>query len=100
MHVDVSADPFGVDDDDRSLRPADVGIEDAVCLRDLAVGPEVRAKGIADPTERLRPRLQRVHGVAQDAHDLGLSAGEALDRKSTRLNSSHGSISYAVFCLT
>src|SRR5207245_9230641 len=24
----------------------------------------------------------------------------ALDRKSTRLNSSHGSISYAVFCLT
>src|SRR5207245_8962863 len=26
-------------------------------------------------------------------------AGVALDRKSTRLNSSHGSISYAVFCL-
>src|SRR5207245_10391273 len=25
--------------------------------------------------------------------------GSALDRKSTRLNSSHGSISYAVFCL-
>src|SRR5207245_7557257 len=25
--------------------------------------------------------------------------GELLDRKSTRLNSSHGSISYAVFCL-
>src|SRR5207245_10880372 len=25
--------------------------------------------------------------------------GRALDRKSTRLNSSHGSISYAVFCL-
>ena len=24
---------------------------------------------------------------------------EAIDRKSTRLNSSHGSISYAVFCL-
>src|SRR5690348_17825517 len=30
---------------------------------------------------------------AQDADDL------ALDRKSTRLNSSHPSISYAVFCL-
>src|SRR5689334_23686358 len=27
------------------------------------------------------------------------SAGIALDRKSTRLNSSHSSISYAVFCL-
>src|SRR5207245_8097753 len=26
-------------------------------------------------------------------------SGESIDRKSTRLNSSHGSISYAVFCL-
>src|SRR5438128_5625019 len=26
-------------------------------------------------------------------------ANDAVDRKSTRLNSSHGSISYAVFCL-
>src|SRR5438477_8958207 len=29
----------------------------------------------------------------------GLSNGDGLDRKSTRLNSSHMSISYAVFCL-
>src|SRR5687768_18336431 len=28
-----------------------------------------------------------------------VAAGPALDRKSTRLNSSHGYISYAVFCL-
>src|SRR5207245_7548319 len=28
-----------------------------------------------------------------------LSVDEVIDRKSTRLNSSHGSISYAVFCL-
>src|SRR3712207_6941673 len=27
------------------------------------------------------------------------AAGEAIDRKSTRLNSSHANISYAVFCL-
>src|SRR5207245_5045642 len=27
------------------------------------------------------------------------SSSQSLDRKSTRLNSSHGSISYAVFCL-
>src|SRR2546422_4440151 len=27
------------------------------------------------------------------------TSGDALDRKSTRLNSSHGYISYAVFCL-
>src|SRR5699024_11977504 len=36
--------------------------------------------------------------VAQDGIVLEL-AGEDLDRKSTRLNSSHVSISYAVFCL-
>src|SRR2546422_1189548 len=33
------------------------------------------------------------------AFDSTLSFGEVLDRKSTRLNSSHGYISYAVFCL-
>src|SRR3712207_6884536 len=30
---------------------------------------------------------------------VGLRQSEALDRKSTRLNSSHANISYAVFCL-
>src|SRR2546430_13479753 len=30
---------------------------------------------------------------------VGLAAGNAVDRKSTRLNSSHSQISYAVFCL-
>src|SRR5207245_2938028 len=33
------------------------------------------------------------------AGSLGKSGAAILDRKSTRLNSSHGSISYAVFCL-
>src|SRR5690348_17530945 len=37
-------------------------------------------------------RLRRLH---DEARELGL----AVDRKSTRLNSSHPSISYAVFCL-
>src|SRR5438128_6758528 len=43
--------------------------------------------------------------IAQRAYELyeqrGGQAGSELeeDRKSTRLNSSHGSISYAVFCL-
>src|SRR3712207_7318574 len=31
--------------------------------------------------------------------DLGRHLGAAQDRKSTRLNSSHANISYAVFCL-
>src|SRR2546430_7106513 len=43
----------------------------------------------------------RVHG--KSAHvglqHLGENAFERIDRKSTRLNSSHSQISYAVFCL-
>src|SRR2546422_8354549 len=34
-----------------------------------------------------------------ESHDPKLHRIVALDRKSTRLNSSHGYISYAVFCL-
>src|SRR5258707_3600548 len=44
----------------------------------------------------IRERLRRDAGV------LGINFPEwpvALDRKSTRLNSSHANISYAVFCL-
>src|SRR3989449_5920722 len=44
-----------------------------------------------------RPRLERHHAVA--ITDDALKAAIVLDRKSTRLNSSHGYISYAVFCL-
>src|SRR5699024_11903425 len=36
-------------------------------------------------------------GERREVHHVGDDAGE--DRKSTRLNSSHVSISYAVFCL-
>src|SRR2546422_8305374 len=44
---------------------------------------------------------QRARG-AQAPHqrrEMGEAADLAIDRKSTRLNSSHGYISYAVFCL-
>src|SRR2546430_8222277 len=34
-----------------------------------------------------------------EARDLAADGGAARDRKSTRLNSSHSQISYAVFCL-
>src|SRR3712207_6904990 len=37
--------------------------------------------------------------VAVDDRRLDDRRGEPLDRKSTRLNSSHANISYAVFCL-
>src|SRR3989442_11904300 len=39
------------------------------------------------------------HEVGEAVHDLGLLAEVLGDRKSTRLNSSHVRISYAVFCL-
>src|SRR3712207_8781835 len=38
-------------------------------------------------------------GLLQDEGDLFFLDAEKLDRKSTRLNSSHANISYAVFCL-
>src|SRR2546422_3623404 len=37
--------------------------------------------------------------VGAEAGDVEHQASRARDRKSTRLNSSHGYISYAVFCL-
>src|SRR2546430_11519999 len=41
-----------------------------------------------------------VAGVAVDGRERAGDVGEAVvDRKSTRLNSSHSQISYAVFCL-
>src|SRR5207253_9944412 len=42
------------------------------------------------------------HGIGMDVHEppyLDKGDTSVLDRKSTRLNSSHVSISYAVFCL-
>src|SRR3712207_7385480 len=39
--------------------------------------------------------VRRVEGPGQ----LGTAGAECRDRKSTRLNSSHANISYAVFCL-
>src|SRR5260221_8256045 len=44
-------------------------------------------------------RVLRLGLGEQVADDLDLDAAEQRDRKSTRLNSSHTVISYAVFCL-
>src|SRR3712207_8080530 len=43
----------------------------------------------------------RPHRIAVGLYDrdLGDDGGHLVDRKSTRLNSSHANISYAVFCL-
>src|SRR5205085_10265415 len=86
-------------------RPEDAGTEQAIALRlegavidglrllDLAVGPRQnllrRRNRNPDLVEHLggRRRIEKIHYFLVQ------------DRKSTRLNSSHSQISYAVFCL-
>src|SRR5258707_8526331 len=46
-----------------------------------------------------RVRKFRRHARHRDPDHGGVRAGRESDRKSTRLNSSHANISYAVFCL-
>src|SRR2546430_12547470 len=50
--------------------------------------------GVSGPPGREQPYDQHALGLVDDAQSAGLT-----DRKSTRLNSSHSQISYAVFCL-
>src|SRR5207245_11502419 len=80
------------------------------------VGPLLSAAGVshAEPAlfvmpddARLDsfPEFKRMLGQVEERptvdpeEDVGFEGAEKIDRKSTRLNSSHGSISYAVFCL-
>src|SRR5690348_18059251 len=78
-----------------------------------------RPKGKVNPKMSLRPVAERLRMLLDHVLDRGenvgfctdcvglqaeemaskLEKGQTLDRKSTRLNSSHPSISYAVFCL-
>src|SRR3712207_8810908 len=51
------------------------------------------------PVRDLRVRVQRLRGPGQLRFADGRRLTRSIDRKSTRLNSSHANISYAVFCL-
>src|SRR3712207_8826962 len=66
-------------------------------------GPALRQPGLAeaDAGRRLprRHRLPRSRRHRPAAAQRRRRLGPAQDRKSTRLNSSHANISYAVFCL-
>src|SRR5689334_24596132 len=70
-------------------------------FRSLLAGRELA--GDIGGDERLVLRLLAGIGVAgvdhQPRRQAGLDQFARRDRKSTRLNSSHSSISYAVFCL-
>src|SRR5699024_10343821 len=77
-------------------------------LNDSALSPELAAP-LEETLQRLEAGnaaserlLDDVTGLNADAAatvDSVSAAADAIDRKSTRLNSSHVSISYAVFCL-
>src|SRR2546428_6318124 len=59
-----------------------------------------RSMGVFDAFQIPYSALQREHeDVIARASAAGAGIMLALDRKSTRLNSSHDQISYAVFCL-
>src|SRR3712207_7018287 len=69
-------------------------------LGDVVVGPQLQADDLVD---LLRARGEhddrdRALRAQPPAHLQPVDARQ--DRKSTRLNSSHANISYAVFCLT
>src|SRR3712207_6994433 len=59
--------------------------------------------GVSGQTLRLAPGLDRSEKsescIAELAPDVQDHKSRGTDRKSTRLNSSHANISYAVFCL-
>src|SRR5687768_7536697 len=66
----------------------------------LAIAGIPPLAGFFSKDEILGAAFHRAGGSAlADTTLFGISGGAWLDRKSTRLNSSHGYISYAVFCL-
>src|SRR3712207_7505363 len=62
-----------------------------------ALGEAGRARGVLD-VDRVVGRQPGLP-LGEPAAVAGPAGGHQLDRKSTRLNSSHANISYAVFCL-
>src|SRR3712207_7111243 len=73
---------------------------DQVAQADVLVAQRWRDRSGDGPAEQGRRVACRVHEVAftRRGRQAG-PAGVEQDRKSTRLNSSHANISYAVFCL-
>src|SRR3989454_1435268 len=101
-----------VEVDDRDVLGADVFPDVDLCPVEQGVDPDVRARGAGgrEPLPQLRRLLPEVPvAVLVPRREVaflgacpllvGPHAQDDADRKSTRLNSSHLVISYAVFCL-
>src|SRR2546429_2979786 len=69
-----------------------------VCSSDLRQRLAALA-AVAPADRRLHPDAAVVGGAEEPVVTVAVALEGRLDRKSTRLNSSHGYISYAVFCL-
>src|SRR3712207_7452595 len=67
--------------------------------RDVVAGGEGLALAGQDHAAGLDPVVEARHRLGDGAEDVVVEGVPRLDRKSTRLNSSHANISYAVFCL-
>src|SRR5688572_32113356 len=74
----------------RSRTADKLGLE-VLAYRKVPVNPE----GIGTTALSVEPEMEQVFIACPDH----ISNRDELDRKSTRLNSSHSQISYAVFCL-
>src|SRR3977135_1024076 len=73
------------------------GIAAAVCVVSWAFDQPIETVAVAGRFQRVAPvDVERV--VKEKVHGAGLLSVDLADRKSTRLNSSHDIISYAVFC--
>src|SRR3712207_8477043 len=72
-------------------------LEPEVLLR-LLLGPWGPLHAEGDHRDRPRVLAASLH-CGGSAAGTGSQPGQRRDRKSTRLNSSHANISYAVFCL-
>src|SRR2546422_3103206 len=100
LGFDVAADPQQVQDR-IGYMPQKFGLyEDLSVQENLDLYADLHGVMIEGRRERY-PRLMEMTGLGQFTNRLAgrLSGGMKQDRKSTRLNSSHGYISYAVFCL-
>ena len=93
-------DETGAGDGALSVLAARWGLEhDADNLMALVMTPEHLELRKCDEPKLGGIFVDFVGGAMAHRRKFGGGRGEAVDRKSTRLNSSHITISYAVFCL-
>src|SRR5699024_2204741 len=94
--------PLTIPDELPNVGPHDImgwknsGIQEGV-YRKLRLGRYTIQARLDLHRKTLKEARQELNGFLQEAHQASLRTLQ--DRKSTRLNSSHVSISYAVFCL-